>query len=134
MQLIQPRRTTTIVETASQCAILRLPECKYARYVTLRVTRTTEIGNRYGDCIYTATLSIACSLESAEIDAQNITGCVPCEHLFGLFGGTNPDDCAQLRMNAIRNAIRNASRFDGDEPFPVQHRERLLDLLPALSD
>jgi len=140
MHLIKPSRSTTIVETVSQSAALRLPDCEETRHialrnVTLQIHRTTEVGKRYADVTYTATLSVACAVESAEIDSQDVTGCVPCEHLFGLFGGTNPDDCAELRANAIRHAIRNAANWDGCEfvPFPLQHRERIAALLPALS-
>jgi hypothetical protein len=135
MELTAFLRKTTVVETAIQSARLRLPDCKHVRKVTLRISRTTEVNGRYADVTYAATLSIACAVESAEIDSQDVTDCVSCEHLFGLFSGTNPDACPDLRLNAMRNSIRTAAKHSMDpcEPFPLQHSERIRALLPALS-
>jgi hypothetical protein len=134
MELTTFLRKTTIIETNSQSVLIRLPDCKHPRKVTLQIHRTTEVGKRYADVTYTATLRIDCAVESAEVDSQVVTGCVACEHLFGLFGGTNPDYCPDLRLNAVRNAIRHAADYDGcdDGSYPLQHRKRIAALLPGL--
>ncbi len=134
MELSTATRKTTITETHGQSVLIRLPDCKYARKVTLQINRTTEVVGRYADVTYTATLWIACAVESAEVDSQIVTGCVSCEKLFGLFSGANPDGCPDLRLNAVRNAIRHAAEWDGCEfdPYPLQNRERIRALLPGL--
>lgn len=134
MELSTATRSTTITETHGQVVRVYLPDCKHPRKVTLAIHRTTEVGKRYADVTYTATLRIDCAVESAEVDSQVVTGCVACEHLFGLFSGALPDACADLRLNAVRNAIRHAADYDGcdDGSYPLQHRNRICALLPGL--
>jgi hypothetical protein len=135
MELSTATRTTTITETHGQVVRVYLPDSKHPRKVTLAIHRTTEVGKRYADVSYSATLSVACAVETAEVDSQDVTGCVACEHLFGLFSGALPDACPDLRLNAVRNAILRTVDSQGDpliEFFPLQHAARIRDLLPGL--
>lgn len=135
MKLNTASRKTTITETVRQPVTLHIPGCKYIRRVTLVVNRMTSIGLQHGEVTYSATLSVACAIESAEIDSQVVTGCVPCQRLFNLFSGTSEYDTVEARLNAIRNAIEQAADWDGCDydPYPLAHRERIRALLPAFA-
>lgn len=135
MELHTHSRKTTVVETVRQPVTLHIPGCKYTRRVTLEINRMTRIGLDHGSVTYSATLSVACAVESAEVDSQVVTGCIPCSRVFDLFANTNPDFTSEARLLAVRHAIEQAAEWDGCDydPYPLQHRERLRALLPAFA-